>query len=80
METVILRVLLLIVLFVLLTGDYTTFFNQILPQSAKSVPTTRDASKTATKSYDEDGAQLNDALDIYCEYSYLNNGVPKSGV
>jgi hypothetical protein len=65
METVVLRVLLLIFLFILLTGDYTTLFNQILQQGAKSVPTPPDVSRTDD---DTDDAQIDDTLDIHCEY------------
>ncbi|KDR15647.1 hypothetical protein L798_09723 [Zootermopsis nevadensis] len=56
METVVLRVLLLVVLFILLTGDYTSLFNHILQQGDRSVRPPPDVSRT------------DDAVDIQCEY------------
>jgi hypothetical protein len=80
METVLLRVLLLIVLFILLTGDYTEIFNQILQQGTKSAQAPRDASRTTTKSYPDDDAdvtQIDGSLEIQCEFlqtiHYLHN-------
>jgi hypothetical protein len=80
METALLRILLLIVLFILLTGDYTELFNQILQQGTKSAQTPRDAPRPASKSYhddDTDVTQTDDSLDIYCEslgiIHYLDN-------
>jgi hypothetical protein len=70
METVLLRILLLIVLFILLTGDYTELFNQLLQQDAKSAQAPRDASKTS-KSYPDDAAdvtQTDASLDMDCEF------------
>jgi CBS-domain-containing membrane protein len=74
METVLLRILLLIVLFILLTGDYTELFNQILQQGPKSTQASRDATRTKSKSYpaddddDADVTQMDDSLDIDCEF------------
>jgi hypothetical protein len=72
METVILRIILLIVLFILLTGDYTALFNQISQQGTKSVPASPDVSRTASKPYSEDddtdGTHIDDDLDTQCEY------------
>ncbi|XP_069680270.1 uncharacterized protein geko [Periplaneta americana] len=67
METVILRILLLVILFFLLTGDYTALFNQILQQGSKSVPAPRDA-RTTSKKYEDDDADnshIDDALEMY---------------
>jgi hypothetical protein len=68
MEILIFRILLLVVLFIMLTGDYTTFFSHILQRGTAS--THRDPSRTTSKSYDDedaDGTQLEDALELYCE-------------
>jgi hypothetical protein len=64
METVVVRVLLLLALFILLTGDYASLFNLIFQQGANSVPATTDVSRTDD---DTDGAQIVGALDIHCE-------------
>jgi hypothetical protein len=80
METVVLRILLLIVLFILLTGDYTELFNQILQQGTKSASTPRDASRRTSKSYDDDDTdvtQIDHSLEMHCEslhiIRYLDN-------
>lgn len=68
MEILIFRVLLLIVLFILLTGDYTVYFSHILQRG--TAQTHRDAARKTSKSYDEedaDGRQIEDTLEMYCE-------------
>jgi hypothetical protein len=67
MEVVIFRILLLVILFILLTGDYTTYFSHILQQG--TAPMHRDVSRTASKSYEEDtdGKKIEDALKPYSE-------------
>jgi len=68
MEILIFRIFLLVVLFIMLTADYTTFFSHILHLG--TAPTHRDPSRTTSKSYDDedvDGTQLEDALELYCE-------------
>jgi hypothetical protein len=68
MEVLIFRILLLVILFILLTGDYTTFFSYFIQRD--TAPTHRDASRTTSKSHDDDhtdGTQIEDALDLYCE-------------
>jgi len=68
MEILIFRILLLVVLFIMLTGDYTTFFSHIVQRG--TAPTHRDPSRTTSKSSDEEDAddtQLEDALELYCE-------------
>jgi hypothetical protein len=65
MEVLIFRILLLVVLFILLTADYTTIFSHILQQGTAS--THRDASRTTSNDEDADGTQFKDALELYCE-------------
>jgi hypothetical protein len=65
MEILIFRILLLVILFILLTGDYTTFFSHILPRG--TAPTHRDASRTTSNDEDADGTNFEDALELYCE-------------
>jgi hypothetical protein len=70
MEILVFRALLLIVLFVLLTGDYTTYFSHIIQPGREQ--TNGDTSRKASKSYeddeDADGKQIEDTLEMYCEY------------
>lgn len=68
MAILIFRVLLLIVLFILLTGDYTAYFSHILQRG--TAQTHSDAVRKTSKSYDDedaDGRQLEDSLEMYCE-------------
>jgi Flp pilus assembly protein TadG len=70
METALIRILLLVVLFILRTGDYTELFNQILQLGTTTSETPRGASRTASKSYNDDDTDvthIDDSLDIYCE-------------
>lgn len=69
METVILRIVLLVFLFFLLTGDYTAIFNQLTNRPAPSTSTSREGSRNIPKTYEEDdgedGSNFGDSLQMY---------------